>query len=141
MQLPRLDFARVKQRSCGVAKPKRQDSSMRVALPEKPPKTLVYEALATMNRDFEQVLEDLQRLESLRLFPRRWQRQFLKAWRAALQEIRAQANFEVIEVMHQAEEQEWTALGYQRRRLEKRSASPDDVSVATKSSERKPPRQ
>jgi hypothetical protein len=78
-----------------VPKSKKRNSkdSMR-ALPENRPKTLVYDALATWNRDFEQVLEDLQRLEALRLFPHRWQRKFLKEWRATLEETRAWANFE-----------------------------------------------
>lgn len=113
---------------------------MRAAFPENPPKTLIYDALATWNRDFEQVLEDLQRLEALRLFPRRWQRKFLKEWRATLEETRAWANFEVIEVLHQTEEREWTSFGRRRRRLEERSASSDDVSVPTKSAARKSPR-
>jgi hypothetical protein len=61
-----------------VPKSKKRNSkdSMRAAFPENPPKTLFYDALATWNRDFEQVLEDLQRLEALRLFPRRWQLNF-----------------------------------------------------------------
>jgi hypothetical protein len=108
---------------------------MRAALPENLPKTLVYEALAKWNRDFEQLLADLQRLEALHLFPRRWQRQFLKVWRVTLAEIRAWVSFEVVEVLHEAEEREWTRLGRRRRRLEKRSVS-DDVSVPMKSSER-----
>jgi hypothetical protein len=125
-----------------VAKSKKRNSknSMRAAFPENPPKTLIYDALATWNRDFEQVLEDLQRLEALRLFPRRWQRKFLKEWRATLEETRAWANFEVIEVLHQTEEREWTSFGRRRRRLEERSASSDDVSVPTKSAARKSPR-
>jgi hypothetical protein len=89
---------------------------MRAAIPENPPKTMVYDALATWNRDFDQVLEDLQRLEALRLFPRRWRREFLKVWQAALGEIRAWANFEVLEVLHQTEEEEWTNFARRRRR-------------------------
>jgi hypothetical protein len=117
-----------------VAKSKKRNSknSMRAALPENPPKTLVYDALATWNRDFEQVLDDLQQLEALRLFRHRWQRQFLKEWRATLQETRTWANFEVVEVLHQTEEREWTSLGRRRRRLEELSESSNDVSVPTK---------
>jgi hypothetical protein len=44
---------------------------MREAFPKNRPKALVYDALATLNRDFEQVLDDLERLDALRLFPRR----------------------------------------------------------------------
>jgi len=53
-----------------------------------------------LNRDFEQVLGDLDRLGAQRLFPHRWQPKFLKAWRATLEETRAWANFEVVEVLH-----------------------------------------
>jgi len=121
--------------SCGVAKSKRQDSknSRRAAAPENPPKTLVYDALAVLNRDFEQVLADLQRLEELRLFPRRWQRNFLKTWRATLEETRAWANFEVIEVLHQTEEREWVGFGRIRQRSEKSSGAPADVYGPAKS--------
>jgi hypothetical protein len=125
--------------SCGVPKSKRQNSknSVRAALPENPPKTMVYDALAVLNRDFDQVLGDLQRLEALCLFPLRWQRKFLQVWRTTLEETRAWANFEVIEVLHQREEQEWASFGRIRQRSEKPSASPADVSVPTKSSMRK----
>src|SRR5580658_4154069 len=104
-----LDFVPVMTQSCGVAESKRRNSKnpMRAPAAENPPKTLVYDALAVLNRDFEQVLTDLQRLEELRLFPRRWQRKFLTSWRATLEETRAWANFEVIEVLHQTEEREW----------------------------------
>lgn len=99
---------------------------MRAAFPENPPKTLVYDALANWNRDFEQVLDDLQRLEALRLFRRRWQRKFLKEWRATLEETRAWANFEVIEVLHQTEEREWVWFA-RIRQLAERQSAPDDA--------------
>ena len=99
---------------------------MHAALSENPPKALVYDALATLNRDFEQVLDDLQRLEALRLFPRRWQRKFLKQWRATLAETRAWVSFEVVEVLHQTEERAWVRFARIRQRAEKQSAS-DEV--------------
>jgi hypothetical protein len=121
-----------------VAKSKKRASkdSMRAALPENPPQAQVYDALAGFNRSFDQVLQDLGRLETLDLFTHRWQRRAFKACRATLEEMRAWANFEVIEVLRQREEREWTRLG-RRRRLEKRSAPPDEASVPTKSGVRK----
>jgi hypothetical protein len=104
---------------------------VRGALPENPPKTLVYDALARGNRDFDQVPDDLQRLEALRF--RAAGNVNLKDWRATL-ETRAWATFEVIEVLHQAEQRDWTSHGRRRRRLEEPSASSDDVSVARASS-------
>ena len=102
----------------GVVNSKRQNSknSPQGGFPKTVPKVLVYEALATMNRGFEQVLGDLERLEELRLFPRPWQRNFLKTWRATLEETRAWANFEVVEVLHQREERDWVGFGRIRRR-------------------------
>jgi hypothetical protein len=122
-----------------VAKSKRQNSkySEHAAFPENPPKGLVYDALATLNRDFEQLLDDLRRFEALRVFPRRWQRKSLKLWRATLQETRAWANFEVIEVLHQREEREWVVFSRIRQRSEKPSEPPADTFSITKSSGRK----
>jgi hypothetical protein len=126
----------------GVVKPKRQHSknSQRESLSKKAPKVLVYEALAALNRDFEQVLRDLERLEELRVFPHRWQHKFLKTWRVTLEETRAWANFEVVEILHQREEREWVGFGRIRQRSEKPSESPADMAVSTKSGERKSPR-
>jgi hypothetical protein len=112
-----------------VAKPrtKNSDTPPHSAFPKNAPKAEAYEALATLNRDFEQVLGDLDRLEAQRLFPHRWQRKVLKAWRATLEETRAWANFEVVEVLHQREEREWLRFARLRQRAEKQSELPDDV--------------
>jgi hypothetical protein len=119
-----------------VVNSKRQNpkNSPRVISPQNAPKVLIYEALATLNRDFEQVVGDLERLEELRLFPARWQRNFLKAWRATLEETRAWANFEVVEMLHEREEREWVGFGRIRQRSEKSSGAPADIMVPTKSS-------
>lgn len=85
--------------------------------------THVYGALAALNRDFDQVLRDLQRIEELRLFRHRWQRAFLKAWRATLEETRAWVSFEVVEILHQREEREWTRFGRMRQQQETPSES------------------
>ena len=125
-----------------MAKSKRQNSKTSVdgSFTPNPRKTQVYDVLAELNRDFDQVLDDLQRLEMLRLFPHRWQRKFLKAWRATLEETRAWANFEVIEVLHQREEREWVGFGRVRQRSEKPSELPADASVPAKSTVMNSPR-
>jgi hypothetical protein len=122
-----------------VAKPKRQNSknSRHAAFPKNASKVFVYDALATLNRDFEQVVVDLERLEGLCIFPRRWQRQFLKVWRATLEETRAWVNFEVVEVLHQKEEREWTSLARIRQRSEKPSEPSADRLDHVKSGVRK----
>ena len=123
----------------GVVNSKRKNSknSPTAGFPKPVPKVLIYEALSTLNRDFEQVLGDLERLGELRLFPRRWQRKFLKTWRATLEETRAWANFEVVELLHQREEREWVDFGRVRQRSEKSSEPPPEVLVPTTSSRQK----
>ena len=91
-----------------------------------PPKPLVYEALATLNRHFEQVLWDLEQLRALGLFPDRLQRKFLKACRATLEETRAWANFELVEILHQREERDWFRFGRLRQQGEKAWEDPGE---------------
>ena len=119
----------------GVANSKTQNSKKvaQVGLPKSVPKALVYEGLATLNRDFEQVLGDLERLEKLGTFPQRWQREFLKTWRATLEETRAWANFEVVEILHQREERDWVDFARIRQRSDKPLERPANV-VPAKSS-------
>jgi hypothetical protein len=76
----------------------------------------------------------------LGLFPRRWQRKFLQTWRATLEETRAWVSFEVVEILQQREEREWTRLGRIRQRSEKPSEPADDMMIPTKLRERKPER-
>jgi hypothetical protein len=59
------------------------------------------------------------------------------AWRATLEETRAWVNFEVVEVLHQKEEREWTSLARLRQRLEKPSEPPADMLDYAKSGVRK----
>ena len=82
-----------------MEKPKRPHTKnfLRQGFPKNGPKVLVYEALAGFNRNFEQVLKDLERLATFDLFPAQWQRRVFKACRATLEETRAWANFELIE--------------------------------------------
>ena len=138
----RLDFARVQKQSCVVAKPKTENSrnSRIAAFPQHVPKVLVYDALATLNRDFEQVLADLERLQGLRLFPLRWQRKILKVWRATLEETRSSVNFEVVEILYQREERDWLGFGRARQQFEKPSEPPAETLVPTKSRISKSPR-
>jgi hypothetical protein len=82
---------------------------------------------AGCNRNFEQALQDLERLATLDLFTDRWQRRAFKACRATMEETRAWTNFEVIEVIHQREEREWVRFARIRQKAEKQS-TPDDVS-------------
>ena len=107
------------------------------SFPKNAPKVFVYDALAALNRDSQQVLSDLERLQGLRLFPRGWQRNFLKVWRATLEETRAWVSFEMVEILHQREEREWARFGRIRQRSEKAFESLADVLPPAKPSIRK----
>jgi hypothetical protein len=121
-----------------VAKAKRKNThNSRPAGFPKNAKVQAYEALATFNRDFEQVLADLEQLGALGLLPERWERQFLKLCRATLEETRAWTNFELVEVLHHREEREWVRFARIRQRAEKQSEPPGDVLLPLKPRMRK----
>ena len=104
---------------------------------KEPPKPLVYEGLAVLNRHFEQVLWDLERLRALGLFPDRLQRRFLKACRVTVEETRAWANFELVEMLHAREERDWARFGRLRQRREKALEDASDVVLPAKPRRRK----
>jgi hypothetical protein len=103
-----------------VAKPKRKitKSALHAGCPPTASKAQAYDDLAAFNRNFEQVLDDLERLGALGLLPDRWQRRFLKICRATLEETRAWINLEVVEVFHEREEREWVRFGRVRQRAD-----------------------
>jgi hypothetical protein len=86
-------------------------------------KLLVYETLHALNQDFENVLANLRRLQEFP-FP---SREFLKHFQIVVEETRAWANFAVVEVMHQREQDDRASFGSLRQRWEKRFADPNDV--------------
>ena len=65
---------------------------------------LVYESLYALNRDFEQVLADLARLQELGVF----ERDFGNVFPAIIQETRAWANMELVEALQPLEQEDLT---------------------------------
>jgi hypothetical protein len=65
---------------------------------------LVYESLYALNRDFEQVLAHLTRLQELGMF----QRYLGNVFPVIVQETRAWANFEVFEALQPREQEDLT---------------------------------
>jgi hypothetical protein len=90
-------------------------------------KLLIYEALFTLNQEFEQVLETLEGLEPLKTFRPRLRREFIRACRVTVEETRAWANFELMQVLQAVEERDWSRYGRLRRQLE----DPKDVLAET----------
>ena len=85
----------------------------------------VYESLAAMNHDFECVLAELARLHELGMF----NRDLANILRIVVKETRAWANFELVEILQQREQDDWTRFGRLHRRWEKKLQDPNDVLI------------
>src|SRR5580658_9921556 len=78
-----------------------------------------YEALNLINRSFRQILQELERLQQLHGFKGR---PTIKSVELAIKETRAWTLFEILDVLHQREEDEWTRFGRTRDRQEQAEA-------------------
>jgi hypothetical protein len=90
-----------------------------------PQKLRVYETLHSLNQGFEQVLTDLVRLQEFPCF----RREPLGHFQVLVEETRAWANFELLEVLHGREQDDWTRFGRLRRAWDKRYRDPNDVLI------------
>ena len=88
-------------------------------------KQVVYEILSGLNQRFEQTMLDLYRIRELGVV----RRAVIGELQDVLEETRAWANFEVIEVLHEREQADWDRFGRLRRRWEKKYEDPNDVFV------------
>jgi hypothetical protein len=79
----------------------------------------MYDALNLINKNFGQILQELEGLRHLNCFRRRAS---IKSVEFAIKETRAWALFEILDVLHQHEEDEWTRFGRVRARYEQREA-------------------
>jgi hypothetical protein len=106
------------------------------------PKLRVYEYLHLLNQRLQETLQILQGLEKCPGL----RRDFLRSFQIELEEVRAQANFEVIEYLSEQEQHDWARCGRLRRKWDKQFEDPDDpyISVERREEERKkkglPPR-
>ncbi len=96
-------------------------------------KPRAYEALHLLNRCFEATLLSLERLESLGLF----RLKYLTAYRLRMEHIRAEANEELIDTLHQCEMKENFRFEKMERDWEKQNGDPDDVFFAANDREQK----
>jgi hypothetical protein len=81
----------------------------------------MYEALSLINRSFGQILQELERIQQIGGFKGR---ALIKAVELAVKETRAWTLFEILDVLHQREEEEWTRFGRARSRLDQRDSIP-----------------
>ena len=106
-------------------RPRQRSTPSGRGLPLKPyaEKLVVYEALHALNRDFEQVLADLATLTKMRLF----RPHLSKILWIRTQEIRTHVTFEVLEVMHEVEQEDWALFGRLHSRWQKKYEDPDEI--------------
>jgi hypothetical protein len=87
-------------------------------------KLKLYEILYKLNQGCEQVLGQLQQLETLGLGQQPW-----KALRVMVEENRAEVNFELVERLAEREQSDWTYFGRLRHEREKKLRDPQDVLI------------
>jgi len=87
----------------------------------------VHRTAARINRGMEQALTGLAHLDRLGLL--RDKREFLKACRLTLEEMRAWANYEISEAVMDRAEKDWVRFGRLRHRRERRLRDPNDVLI------------
>ena len=85
----------------------------------------VYENLHALNRDFEQVLADLAKLQELGVF----QRDLGHIFSVVVKETRAWANMELAELLQMREQDAWAYFGRLHDRWEKKLKDPNDVLI------------
>ncbi len=95
-------------------------------IPTKDAPGKLYEALYEVNRSFDQVLQELERLQRFELFRRH---QFLKSCQLAVQETRAWATLEILEILRDREESDWARFGRLRGAREKTLGDPGDILI------------
>src|SRR5216684_308353 len=88
----------------------------------------VYENLFALNRDFEQVLIDIARLQELGVF----QRDLGHILSVVVKETRAWANMEMAEILQEREQDAWAYFGRLHNRWEKKLRDPSDVLIEAK---------
>ena len=89
----------------------------------------VFETIAALNRGFEQVLAEFERLLQIDLFRQQFSRFFVKLVPLTLKETRAWANFEVAEALVEHAQGTWARFGRSRRQWEKKLRDPNDVLI------------
>ena len=87
------------------------------------PKLRIYEYLFLLNQKLHETVQILRQLEKCPWL----RRDFLRSFQIEVEDLRAQANFEVIEHMSDREQHDWAHFGKLRRKWDQRFEDPDDV--------------
>lgn len=84
----------------------------------KPLKLRMYEGVTTLNQSFEQVLQDFKRLRGLQIFPQK----FLHRCEGRLEQLRADANCELVRVLQSFEAADSAHFGNRMVQMQRRAA-------------------
>ncbi len=98
-------------------------SSFSTQLVPRSPKLRIYEYLFLLNQKLQETVQILKQLEKCPWL----RRDFLRSFQIEVEDLRAQANFEVIEHMSDREQHDWAHFGRLRREWDKKFEDPDDV--------------
>jgi hypothetical protein len=85
----------------------------------------IYHTLYRLNRSFAAIVAHCQMLEAIRFFPSKSLRNF----QGFTQELQAEINQELLEILHGTELEDWNRYGKIRQAREKELADPDDVFI------------
>ena len=85
----------------------------------------IYHTLYRLNRSFAAIVAHCQTLEAIRFFPSKALRNF----QGFTQELQAEMNQELLEILHGTELEDWNRYGKIRQAREKELADPDDVFI------------
>jgi hypothetical protein len=85
----------------------------------------LYHTLYRLNRSFAAIVAHCQTLEATRFFPSKSLRNF----QGFTQELQAEINQELLEILHGTELEDWNRYGKVRQAREKELSDPDDVFI------------
>jgi hypothetical protein len=88
-------------------------------------KVELYHTLYRLNRSFAAIVAHCQTLEATRFFPSKSLRNF----QGFTQELQAEINQELLDILHGTELQDWNRYGKVRQVREKELSDPDDVFI------------
>ena len=85
----------------------------------------IYHTLYRLNRSFTAIVAHCQALEGTKFFPSKSLRNF----QGFAQELQAEINQELLEILHGTELEDWNRYGKVRQAREKELSDPDDVLI------------
>jgi hypothetical protein len=89
----------------------------------------IFTAIADLNREFDLLLADVERLKQFGFFRGEFSNRFAKTCRLTIEEMRAWAIFELTEALYTHAEEEWARFGRLLRDWENRFKDPNDILI------------